>query len=77
MTCSIDFHVQCALFFLKTKFQPFGTQGFDKSGGHFRTHVALKKYPLSVIGSRLEVLLKLEGSPLLWGSYRQYFADLL
>ena len=76
MTCSIDFHVQCALFFPKTKFQLFGTQGFDKSGGHFRTH-ALKKYPLSVIGSCLEVLLKLEGSPLLWGSYRQYFADLL
>lgn len=77
MTCSTDIHVQCARYFLKTKFQPFGTQGFDKSEGHFRTHVALKKYPLSVIGSRLEVLLKLEGSPLLWGSYRQYFADLL
>ena len=66
MTCSTDIHVQCARYFLKTKFQPFGTQGFDKSEGHFRTHVALKKYPLSVIGSRL-----------LWGSYRQYFADLL
>ena len=77
MTCSTDIHVQCARYFLKTKFQPFGTQGFDKSEGHFRTHVALKKYPLSGIGSRLEVLLKLEGSPLLWGSYRQYFADLL
>ena len=76
MTCSTDIHVQCARYFLKTKFQPFGTQGFDKSEGHFRTHVALKKYPLSAIGSRLEVLLKLEGSPLLWGSYRQYFADL-
>ena len=54
MTCSTDIHAQ----------------SFDKSGGHFKTHVALKKYPLSVIGSCLEVLFKLEGSLLLWDSYR-------
>ena len=47
MTCSTDIHAQCARFFLKTKFQPFGTQGFDKSGGHFKTHLALKKNTLS------------------------------